>query len=530
MNKCFPLFENKKGSFCIIFLVILFIFLLQSSGASAMLGGSSMVGYDPLENKLIEAATVGKTDKVIKLMKPGFFRKAVNPNGVDPCGRTALHFAAFYGHLDIVIALLDNGADPNQFDNGPIWSPLYQAARAGHLDIVSALLKRGAFPDRGNKFKETPLLEATKGEHLEVVKILLEHGADPYTKSQTDHTAFSWANSFGSAEMRRLFTDHFRAKSGDTALTYVCKTGDLVEARWLLDNGANPDQINNEGKTPLYLATEKGHAEIVLALLTQGANPNLANKDGRTSLSASQRTPQSGQDSNYKSRTEWIIKKLLENGANPKLKDHDRREPLLYAIMSGRLDLVEVLLNSGATINESGWSPLHYASKQNDANIVKALLDKGADPTAKNQDGQTPIQVASNQDVLTAFQDHANPSRATGVRGGAFGSLPSLPRVQEFRSGGRAITPIPRSLKVKVWDTHPSSPIRGSAQNRHDASTFHWEILKSDITGREGEFVISDDDVTVNDRVLSRSDFETLKKNVANLVLGWLFLPTYAYK
>ena len=91
----------------------------------------------------------------------------------------SLLMAAQEGHTEIVSALLDKGAEPNQIDHVDGGFPLLQAAQEGHTEIVSALLDKGAEPNEVNESSGAfALLAAGHFGRTEIAKILIESKAD----------------------------------------------------------------------------------------------------------------------------------------------------------------------------------------------------------------------------------------------------------------------------------------------------------------------------------------------------------------
>ena len=81
----------------------------------------------------------------------------------------------------------------------------------------------------------------------------------------------------------------------------------------------------------------------------------------------------------------YVLKLLMDAGANPNKADNHKMTPLHYAAMYGSAEVVKTLLDKGAEPNstdENGWTPLHYATKWvgGRTEVIQALLDGGADP------------------------------------------------------------------------------------------------------------------------------------------------------
>ena len=88
---------------------------------------------------LIAAAIKGNMDAVQRLLA-----EQADPESQDASGYTALHWAAYYGHLPVIQALVERGASVDANANPLHWTPLMNAAMEGHLDIATYLIEHGA--------------------------------------------------------------------------------------------------------------------------------------------------------------------------------------------------------------------------------------------------------------------------------------------------------------------------------------------------------------------------------------------------
>ncbi len=158
----------------------------------------------------------------------------------------------------------------------------------------------------------------------------------------------------------------------------------------LLTAGANVNATSEIGDTSLTMAVASGDTEIVDLLIERGADLTVRDKYGSTVLHKAARESDGE-----------MMKRLLATGVDPNLKDSEDNTPLIIApgnldVVTGKsIDIVRLLIEKGADVNAKnkyGGTPLHAAigSEQ----TVKLLLEHGADVNAKNNDAWTPLEVA----------------------------------------------------------------------------------------------------------------------------------------
>ena len=149
------------------------------------------------------------------------------------------------------------------------------------------------------------------------------------------------------------------------------------------ENVNNPD---NDFKTVLHCASERGHLEVFEALLKiEGVQVNCSDKEGMTPLLRAAFSPNK--------ETLFIITLLKTSGANYNAVNNLGYNALHIAInMNGGLDLIKGLVNLEVNVDErnnNDETPLHFAISKRSPELVKALLDRGADALLVDKDDKT---------------------------------------------------------------------------------------------------------------------------------------------
>lgn len=339
-----------------------------------------------------------------------------------------------------------------------VWS-LMTACMNGEIQMVQGLLKEYPTLVNCSWAYFTPLHFAVREGHTEVVECLLEHGADAssITGVSWQDSPFQKAKDRGYSPLAELIERHIQQEphshsiseslSGSSAeynLFTASAVGDDEFVRDILSNDSSKvNTLDASGRSALYYASKNGHESIVQILLQNGAYPNLPEKDapGGASLHASV-------SANHLS----IVKMLLDYGADPNAEveasgnalyiamrnGHQElvdalcsagglisltdacalgredlvREilavrpsevnagdfgPLTQAVSEGYIAIVHLLLEHGAELNAPWYTSnyMTYAMRFSEKEMVKMLLEKGADPNLSNWLGISYLHIAA---------------------------------------------------------------------------------------------------------------------------------------
>lgn len=272
------------------------------------------------------------------------------------------------------------------------------AASAGDADLleIRSLLDCGAVVNAidGDGRTALQLLAANK-DNPGAAAVLLAAGANArYRRSAGDSTALELAvDRRNVAVVRTMLQSDINPQAPKTyryTALHTAAAGNEVDAiRVIIEAGEDIHVLDGRGRTPLHIASEENNAEAVKALCGLGANENKLSVEGRAPLHCCSRPPGCLR----------AVVALLDAGADANLRQSTSLEfsPLDMAASLGDVDMVRTLLEHGAdatATDSSGITALHHAACKNKIGAMHLLIAAGAELNASDVDGQTPLHHA----------------------------------------------------------------------------------------------------------------------------------------
>lgn len=330
----------------------------------------------------------------------------VDVNKQGPDGETALHLSCSKQQIAVVKCLLQyarsnhHSVDVDMFDNNEM-TPLMISAGSGQRKIVCELLQTNANPNKAKKNGDTALHIACCHGNCGVVRELLKFKADPNVSKVDGWTPLMVAipsNHMKVVELLLKFGEvdpnKQNEQDGDNALMIASWNNCHDIVKLLLSKNAEPNITKDDGWTPLIAASLLGFDDIACTLIKNGATINIQANDGVTSLYVA---CQEGHSS--------VVSLLIDRGADIHLWKTDNESgvkytPFAIACQNGHVNVVELLLEKDHTqlekTNESGATPLFIAAYNNQAAVLKFLLDKNANPFSLDNQGQNALDVTQD--------------------------------------------------------------------------------------------------------------------------------------
>ncbi len=300
-----------------------------------------------------------------------FVSKGLELKSTDANGNDAFNYVAKTGNIDLMNKLLDKGIKGN--DQAYVFAAYGTRGKTNGLEVYKFLEKKGLKPNTTNHEGISPIhVLAARSKDTEVIKYFLDKGL---SVNAEDH-------------------------NGNTPFLNAVSRNDLSIIELLFDKVENIDQANKKGETALMLAVQGNSTDVVKFLLEKEANVKLVDADGNNLVYYA--------INGYSNRSKEIFPKKLEilKAAGLDLKTQQRNGNTWYhlAVEKNSLELLKMATEFGQDINakneEGNTALLLAAMTAKDDNILKFLLEQGADKTITTDFDETAYDLASENELL----------------------------------------------------------------------------------------------------------------------------------
>jgi ankyrin repeat protein len=363
-----------------------------ATGSAALL----LTALDPqLGARMPQAQTVARVADAVERRDVAGLRtlleKGADPNAPQPDGATALHWAVHWDDGEAADLLIRAGAKVDAVNDLGVF-PLSLACAHGNRAMAARLIRAGASPRDALPSGESALMTCARTGVDEVVAPLVSGGADVNAR-ETDR--------------------------GQTALMWAAAGKHPTAVKALIANGADVNAASAGGFTPLMFAAREGDPVSAELLLSAGAHIDAVTPSGESALLVAAASVAGLTARDYRvvaepSGHEAVATLLVRRGANVDRADALGMTALHHAVETGKRDLLKALIDHGANVNArllqglpfrrgdyvsrggfGGATPLWLAAMHGDVETMRTLVAAGADWRLPSRNGTTPLMVAA---------------------------------------------------------------------------------------------------------------------------------------
>lgn len=347
--------------------------------------------------------------------EPGLIDKAASLGGInqqDEVGRTPMHLAIAMGKNKEIKHLLDLGADLKLKDEEGRYPLHILATGQGSPKLIAKIKQMLQHPDPEQKEKGDKLLKEYKELIFTTTKDFLDKGAELEAQDKKGNSALMLACfAYAGKQVERRYLDFLveqgasitlENENGDTAFSLAIKMGDdkLVEdwSKKLIAEGQE-DVIKNIIMDISWGAPESPEAiarvgEIFKKLIELGASVHVTDEDGQTPLIVASATNQ-----------EELVKLLLDLGADPNHKNNEGEVAVVQAIANNNPNISKILFERGAVDNvytKDNEDLLAIAYRYQNTPIINQINDEARKRREREQDAADAIELAQMEEKRAA--------------------------------------------------------------------------------------------------------------------------------
>ena len=342
--------------------------------------------YDDQDVGVLHAAAENGEIEIIEfLVSQGCLVDSRSKEGLTP-----LMMAALYDEPSAFQMLLQNSADPSLKDNDGV-SPLHYAAKGGNTSIINNLLLLGVDIDSRTNAGVTPLMTAAFCDKQSAFQMLIQNGADPSSKADRGLSLLQCAVQGGNPsiinKLLSLGLDvDSRGTQGATPLMFAAAFDKQSAFQVLIESGADPSLKADKELSLLHCAVQGGNTSIINKLSSLGLD--IDSRSGGFNRTPLMCAAADGKQSDFEM--------LIQNGADPSLKDVFHNNLLHFAAQGGDMSIINKLLSFGLDVDSRSLPGEMHAAADGRQSAFETLIQNGADPFLKDNDDSSLLHHAAN--------------------------------------------------------------------------------------------------------------------------------------
>ena len=310
-------------------------------------------------------------------------------------GWTALHYCAKYGDYESIKSFADVGIDINLKTNDGK-TILHIAALYGHLNLCKTLTDKHNFDvNTTSNARWTALHYSARNGSYELVNFFAYMGTDIYLKEDSGWNCLHIAALYGHFNLcntllhKHKFDIHITDDEGWTALHYSARNGSYELVKFFADIGTDIYLKNHLGWNCLHIAALCGHLNLCNTLILKyNFDVGIASNSRGTALHYSARYG-----------TYELVKLFADIGTDIHLKNNLGQNCLHIAAAYKHLNLCQALIDKHNfdvyMVDNNGWTALHYAARKGSSELVSFFADMGIDIHIKDNLGQNCLHFAA---------------------------------------------------------------------------------------------------------------------------------------
>ena len=315
--------------------------------------------------------------------------------------------------------------------------PLIQAVQSGHMRLIGQLIRGGAEVNVIDTWGRAATHYAVSNNNLLALKLLLDNSADANLADNDGHTPLDMWHEHKNEKMLALL---HAAGAKPLDLWQAAANNDRASAERLLAVGADAKAENDAGKVPFDIAVEAEHYALAAVLAKAAGGINGRDKKGWTPL-------------------HWaifgdawdLVRELIEAGADLSV-GRSQNALEIAKLMNSETKLIEVFIDAKGVdaIVRDGWTALMHAARDGHTEVVKTLIEIGANINIQNDNGDTALILAARRGLTEIVKILVENGADMNIKDSRYGRTALIYAAKDSRYGRTALIYAAREGRTEV--------------------------------------------------------------------------------